>query len=88
MNWTGLNDWSHMPDDLMQRTKLRASEERRVTHAYEVLTELIAKHNLDERDGAELYAIYQRVKHAIKNQHIANNEYAAYRKERDIPEGF
>lgn len=75
-------------DDLKERAKLRASEERRTTHAYEVLTELSVKHKLDERDGAELYAMFQRLLHAIKNQHIANKEYADYRKERDFPEGF
>lgn len=77
-----------MSDDLKERAKLRASQERRATHAYEVLSHLIHQHNLDERDGAELYAITQRVLHAIKNQHIANKEYASYRKEREIPEGF
>lgn len=74
--------------DAYYRAADRAKEERRAVHAYEVLTELIVKHGLDEREGAELHQIVTRLLHAIKNQHVIDKAYADYRKERDFPEGF
>lgn len=67
------------PSDPKERAKLRASEQRRLDHAYKTLIELMDKHVPNERDAADLYALKVRLDHAIKNQHIKDKDYAAYK---------
>lgn len=73
-----------MLDDIKERAKLRASEERRAKHAYETLKELAVKHNLDEVDTHELYSLYFRLVNLIKNQHIRDADYARHKMQRVV----
>lgn len=68
-----------MKNDAHERTKLRASEQRRLDHAYKTMIELMEKHVPDERDAADLYAMKLRLETAIKNQHIKDKDYATYK---------
>lgn len=72
---------------IQERTKLRANEQRRVEHAEATLKELIARHNLDERDAFEIGMICLRLIHAIKNQHLKDNRHERL-KARFPTEGF
>lgn len=60
---------------IQERAALRASEERRLKHAYDVILELMQKHQIDEREMHELYSIYTRLSGVIRNQHITDADY-------------
>ena len=64
---------------LQVRAALRASEERRLDHAVEVLIGLLAKHDPEGRDASDLLNMQARLKTAIKNQHITDERYAKYK---------
>lgn len=68
-----------------ERAKLRLNEQSRMKRAQGVLTELLQRHHLDERDVFELHTICVRLEHAIKNQHLIER---AKRKEQVAPEGY
>ena len=80
-----------MVDNLKDRAKLRASEERRADHAFDVLDELIAKHLspggvVKERDLSDVFNLRHRLIQVIKNQHIKDEDYAQYKADRGIKE--
>ena len=66
-------------NQLKERAKLRANEERRLDHAYKTFVELMIAHKQNERDIADLYSMHARLVTAIKNQHIKDTSYAAYK---------
>lgn len=68
---------------IQERAAVRASEDRRAKHAYAVLLDLFKRHGFSERDEYELYALHSRLEMAIRNQHITDERYAAYKKNRE-----
>lgn len=60
--------------DLQVRAALRASEERRLDHAYKTFNEMLDKHSVSERecehDRATIHILTARLMAAIKNQHV------------------
>jgi hypothetical protein len=64
---------------LNERAKLRASQERKLLHACEVIEELIKLHmpgDIGEREVAELSMMRSRLAILIKHQHVKDREYA------------
>ena len=73
--------------NLHERTKLRASQQRRLDHAYEVIEGLIKLHmpgDLGERETSELFMMKTRLTILIKHQHVINREIAMSRVEAAI----
>lgn len=58
--------------EIQQRARLRANEEKRALHAFEVLRELMTRHIREERDLFELHRLQVVLVHAIKNQHVTH----------------
>lgn len=76
--------------ELQKRAAVRNSEQRRLEHAIETLTELSNKHDPGqngERQVAELEGLKQRLTQLIRNQHIIDPDYAAHRALK-LPEGL
>lgn len=69
--------------EVQQRAALRANEQRRAEHAFEVLKELVTKHGDDpismELDLQDLHLLKVQLLHKIKNQHIKDERYAKYK---------
>lgn len=74
--------------DVQVRASMRTNEKRKLMHAVDTLIVLLEKHNLGEREVADLHILKSKLFHAINNQHIVDKAYAEYRKERELPEGF
>jgi hypothetical protein len=69
-------------DDLNDRTKLRASQQRKLEHACGVIEELIGLHmpdDLAEREVAELSMVKMRLMVLIRHQHVKDREVAEAR---------
>lgn len=65
--------------NLNERTKLRASQQRKLDHACEVIDALIHLHmpgDLGEREAAELHMMKTRLTLLIKHQHVIDRQYA------------
>lgn len=63
--------------DLHDRAKLRASQERKLVHACDVIRALIKQHmpgDFGEHEEAELFMMKARLTALIKAQHIINPE--------------
>lgn len=69
--------------EVQLRAALRANEQRRAEHAFNVLNELVSKHELDERrreaELQELHMLKVRLLHAIQHQHIKDVDYAKFK---------
>lgn len=64
------------------RAALRASEQRRLEHAYGVFGEMATKHLSNNDAVNEMQRVHQAFMHlstAIKNQHINDERYKEYR---------
>lgn len=64
---------------LHERAKLRASQQRKLDHACEVIEGLIKLHmpgDIGEREIAELAMMRSRLTILIKHQHVKDREYA------------
>lgn len=69
---------------LTDRAKLRASQQRKLDHACDVIEDLIRTHMPDEigdRETAELAMMKARLTLLIKHQHVIDREVVARRME-------
>ena len=65
--------------DLNERAKLRASQQRKLDHACDVIRFLIKEHmpgDIGEREAAELHMMKTRLELLIKHQHVIDRSYA------------
>lgn len=72
-------NWKMADLALSERTKLRASQQRKLDHACEVIGELIRlhmPHDLAEREAAELHMMKMRLTTLIKHQHVKDRRIA------------
>lgn len=72
-------------DSLNERAKLRASELRRMEHAFNTLRELVVKHDLGEVPMAFLHGIAGQLAHRIRNQHISDESYKRHKMQTVAP---